>query len=71
MPQRKVDPSRLPLPRFEVKHGRRGFYWRLRACNGKIVGIGGEPFATRSSAVRAARNVRSLILDVPNWVAAV
>lgn len=60
----------LRLPRFEVFRGRRGgFYWRLRAINGKIVADGGEQYATRSSAVRACRRVRDLILDVPHQVA--
>lgn len=62
--------TEIRLPRFEVFQGRRGsFYWRLRAANGKLVADGGEMYATRSSAVRACRRVRDLILDVPRQVA--
>ena len=59
----------IRLPRFEVFRGHRGgFFWRLRAINGKVVADGGERYATRSSAVRACRRVRDLILDVPRQV---
>ncbi len=61
----------IRLPRFEVFQGRRGgFYWRLCAINGKVVAVGGERYATRSSAVRACRRLLRMILDVPEQVAA-
>ena len=40
---------------FEIFHGADGWYWRCKAANGKITAIGGEPFATSSSARRACR----------------
>lgn len=36
---------------------KRGFYWRLVAANGRIVAIGGEPFARASTARKAFTSV--------------
>ena len=44
--------------KYQVFKGRRGFFWRLRAANGKIVATGGEWFSTRANATRAAMATR-------------
>lgn len=51
-------------PRFEILRGRRGgYYWRLRARNGKIIADGSEQYANRSNAIRALRRVVDLVLE--------
>jgi uncharacterized protein YegP (UPF0339 family) len=45
--------------------GRNGWFWRLKAPNGLVVGDGSQPYATKGSAVRAIRNlIASEIIDV-------
>jgi len=38
------------------------FYWRLRGANGEIVAQS-EGYATRSSAIRATRNLKRIVLE--------
>lgn len=48
-----------PAARFEVYHSQAGaFAWRIRAANGQIVAESPEQFASRATALRAARAVR-------------
>jgi uncharacterized protein YegP (UPF0339 family) len=42
--------------RVEVFKRRKGWYWRLRAGNNRIVAIGGEPFKTQRSCTRSFWN---------------
>lgn len=37
------------------KHGSGGWWWHLRAGNGKILATGHEPFASSRNALRAAK----------------
>ena len=47
---------------------KRGYYWRLVAKNGRIVAVGGEPFARASAARKAfASMVAGARLGVYEW----
>lgn len=49
---------------IELYKGKRGWYIRILARNGKIVADGGEPYANYSNALRAANRLRdNLILS--------
>jgi uncharacterized protein YegP (UPF0339 family) len=50
---------------IEVYAGARGFFWRLRDKNSKIVADGSEPYSTRSNARRAARSVGRAMVFAP------
>lgn len=48
----------MPSPRFEVYIGiDRRWYWRLKAANGQTTAVGGESYASKTSAIRAIGGV--------------
>lgn len=49
------------LARLEIEKRRKGWHWRLRAGNNRIIAIGGEPFSSHAAAVRAFQTVRRTI----------
>lgn len=51
--------------RVEVFKRKRGWYWRVRSRNGKIIAIGGEPFTRVDNARRAYINAAKKMAD-PN-----
>jgi uncharacterized protein YegP (UPF0339 family) len=60
--QTTIRKARKQIETFE---GRRGFYWRARDKNGKIVADGAEAYSTRSNARRAARRIGFGLLTAP------
>jgi len=57
-------------PRIEVYRGAReglrtGWYWRLRATNGRVVADGAEGYSSRRNAIRAARRVEWVYRGLP------
>jgi uncharacterized protein YegP (UPF0339 family) len=52
--------------KFEIYSDSGGsFRWRLKAGNGQIVATSGEAFSSKSSATRAAENVRDHVSGAP------
>lgn len=49
--------------RIEYYKGKRGYYLRVVARNGKIVADGGEPYSTIGNALRAAKRLRASIAN--------
>lgn len=48
--------------RLIITKGRRGWYWKLRAGNNRTIALGGEPFSSERSAVRAFKRARQVIV---------
>lgn len=47
--------------RLIVAKGKRGWYWKLRAGNNRTIALGGEPFSSERSALRAFKTAREVI----------
>lgn len=47
----------------KIFRGKKGWYWRMRAANGRIVAIGAEPFASKGNAKRSFLGLVNQILD--------
>jgi hypothetical protein len=50
--------------RVQFFRGRKGWHWRLRAGNNRIVAIGGEPFSSERSCRRSFWNTMVDLGDI-------
>lgn len=47
--------------KIQIYKGKKGWYIRIVARNGKIVADGGEPYASKSNCLRAAKRLRTAV----------
>lgn len=52
----------MKQPLLHIIKRRRGWYWRLVAVNGRVIAIGGEPFASERNALRAFKTAKVAII---------
>lgn len=47
--------------KIQIYKGKKGWYIRIVARNGKIVADGGEPYISKSNCIRAAKRLRTAV----------